>query len=144
MIKQVDTRHLWYSHISENFFTDCAKSRKYSYRMSVIICKVELDIECQPTLEHICATEVVSPLRTNSSVISSSGRCSDQRRKQTNRRAGSTATSSTADSQDDNGRRHHSRAVDECITNQERRADIGGSGDGHGRMGEKRMRDEHR
>lgn len=37
--------------------------------MSVIICKVELDMECQPMFEHIWATEVVRPCLMNSSVI---------------------------------------------------------------------------
>jgi len=58
-----------YSQISENFLTDWARSLKYSYKISVIICKVEFDIECQPMFEHICATEVVNPFLINSSVM---------------------------------------------------------------------------
>lgn len=58
-----------YSQISENFLTDCARSLKYSCRISVIICRVELDMECQPTFEHIWATEVAIPRLINSSVI---------------------------------------------------------------------------
>lgn len=68
--------------ISENFLTDWARSLKYSYRISVIICKVELDMECQPMFEHIRATDVVRPCLMNSSVIFGGGSAPKHERSQ--------------------------------------------------------------